>query len=98
MLAPFRGDQVVVHSPLTRVVDEIVDDLAVHATLEEGAALGIVRVQVPNDENIGDVVVNQASLRMLTLGVRGIRESLGQDVVAERDGVGSMLTPLVRVC
>ena len=34
---------------------------------------------------------------MLTLGMRGVGEPLGQDVVAERDGVRGVLPPLVGV-
>ena len=50
---PFRGDQVVVHGALARVVDQVVDHPALHAALEQRIALVVVRVQVADDQDVG---------------------------------------------
>src|ERR1700733_1510269 len=97
MVAPLSGNQVVMHGPLARVVDQIVDDLAVNAALEEGIALGIVGIQVADDEDVGDVVVNQAALGVLAFGVRGVGQTLSEDVVAEGDGMRSVLPPFIGI-
>ena len=76
MLAPFLGNQVVVDGALAGIVDEIVDDGAVYAALEQRVALVVVRIEVAEDQDVGDVVVNQRALGMLAFGVRRIREAL----------------------
>ena len=86
-VTPFLGDQVVVHGALARVVDQVVHDGALHAALEQRAALGVVRVQVADNQDLLDVVVDQRALRVFALDVGRIGQAVGDEVAAEGDPV-----------
>src|SRR5688572_28956766 len=66
---PLSGNEVVMRGARTGVVDEIVDDQPACAALEERIPLVVVCVEIADDQHIAHVVVDQAALRMLALGV-----------------------------
>ena len=75
-------------SALARIENVIVHKCTACAALEQGVALAVVRVQIADDEDAGDVVVHERALGVLArFAMRGMSQSLGDDVVAVGDVV-----------
>ena len=78
MVAPLARPEVVVDGALARIEDDIVCKYAARAALEQGVALAVVRVQIADDDDAGDVVVHERTLGVVAgLAVRGMRHSSG---------------------
>jgi hypothetical protein len=56
----------------------------------------VAEIQIADDRDVRDVVVDQPTLGVLALGMRGIAQSFGHDVVAEGDEVRGSIAPIVR--
>jgi len=94
--APFEFLEVVLDGALARIVNEIVDDGAVHAALEERTALKIMRVEISIDQDIADIVMDQRPFGMFTLGVGRVGKPFRNQVVRKRDLVRRALAPFIR--
>ena len=65
-----------------------------HAAFEQWIAFVVVGIQIADDENVAGIVMNQRALGMLALGMRGVRQAFGDDVVAEGNAMRRALAPL----
>ena len=95
-VAPFEVHQIVVDRLRARIEDQIVDHRRVDAALEQRRALVIVGVDVAVDEDAGGVVVDQRALGVLALGMAGVGEPLGEEIVGEGDVVAGAAPPVRR--
>ena len=80
--------------PLTRIIENIVHHRDLATALHQRVALDIMGIEVPIDQDLAGIVVNQRPLAMFALGVAGVGKAFGRDIIGKCDRVAGSLAPV----
>ncbi|MEY4010681.1 MAG: hypothetical protein RLZZ93_1374 [Actinomycetota bacterium] len=78
------------------IVDQVVDGRGPRAALDLRVPLDVAGPEVPEEQDLGTVIHDQAALGVGDLAVGGTVESLGDQVAAVGDTAGGVTSPFLR--
>ena len=94
MIAPFQRHEIIMDGAFARIIKDVVDQLHLPAALNQRIALHIMSVEIAINKDLAGIVVDQRALAMLALGMAGLGQSFGRDIVGEGDGVAGVAAPI----